>query len=148
MPLVWERVPDARVLLVGGYVTPEVAALASRRVEVTGHAPDLAPLWARARMSVSPLRYGAGVKGKIVSSLEAGVPVVTTAVGNEGIRLAAGVEALIGETPAELAAHVLALYADPARATALAEAGRRVVHERFSVARARADLFAALGLEA
>jgi GT2 family glycosyltransferase/glycosyltransferase involved in cell wall biosynthesis len=146
MPLVWERVPDAHVALIGDFVPPEVAALAGERVSVPGHVPDLAPWWARARMSVSPLRYGAGVKGKIVASLEAGVPVVTTAVGNEGIALRPGVEALIGETPAELAAAIVRLYEEPETLTALARAGHAVIEGRFSEAHARDDLFTAMAV--
>ena len=145
MPLVWERVPDARVMLVGDCVPPEVAALAGERVEVTGHVPDLGVVWQRARMSVSPLRYGAGVKGKIIEALRAGVPVVTTPLGNEGIALESGVEALIGVTPSEIAAYVIHLYEDPDALVALATAGHRVIRERFSRERARADILDALG---
>jgi GT2 family glycosyltransferase/glycosyltransferase involved in cell wall biosynthesis len=145
MPLVWERVSDAKVALVGGNVPPEVALLAGERVEVAGHVPDLATVWARARVSVSPLRYGAGVKGKIVEALRAGVPVVTTSVGNEGIALNDGVEALIGDTPASLAAHVIHLLEDPDAAVALAKAGGRVFRERFARERALADILGALG---
>ena len=144
----WARVPEATVALIGDFVPPEVAALAADRVTVTGHVPELEPWWERARMSVSPLRYGSGVKGKIVASLEAGVPVVTTPVGNEGIALEPGTEALIGETPAELAAHIIRLYEDPDALVALADAGSAVIAGRFSEARAREDLFAALRVEA
>jgi GT2 family glycosyltransferase/glycosyltransferase involved in cell wall biosynthesis len=146
MPRAWERVPDARVLLVGAHAGPEVARLAGERVEVTGHVPDLGVAWRRARMTVSPLRFGAGVKGKVIASLEAGVPVVTTPIGNEGIGLAHGREALIGSSPDELAGHVVRLFEDPDLLEPLAREGRRVVEERFSEQRARDDLLAALGI--
>ncbi|MFN8623866.1 MAG: glycosyltransferase, partial [Chloroflexota bacterium] len=77
MPRVWAAVPDAEALIVGSDPTPEVLALAGDRVTVTGWVPDLAPWFARSRMTLSALRYGSGLKGKIVASLEAGVPVVT-----------------------------------------------------------------------
>mgnify|MGYP001827888182 FL=1 len=146
MPTVWARVPDATVALIGDFVPPEVAALAQERVTVTGYVPDLAPWWARARMSVNPLRYGSGVKGKVVASLQAGIPVVTTPVGNEGIALEPGVAALIGETPAELAALIISLFEEPDRLDALAAAGTAVISGRFSEAVAREDLFAAMGV--
>jgi glycosyltransferase involved in cell wall biosynthesis len=97
-------------------------------------------------MSVSALRYGAGVKGKIVSSLEVGVPVITTSIGNEGIGLEPNVEALIGETPEELAQHIIRLFNDCILLRALSDAGKRVVAERFSEAEARTAFFRALGL--
>ena len=134
MPLVWEQIPDARVMLIGSRPPPEVKELARDRVEVIGYVPDLEPYYARARMSVSPLRYGAGVKGKIVSSLEQGVPVVTTPIGSEGIGLKPGVEVLVGNTPAEIAAHVVRLYKDEALLLSLAEAGRGVIDTRFNLA--------------
>jgi glycosyltransferase involved in cell wall biosynthesis len=87
------------------------------------------------------------VKGKIVASLQAGVPVVTTPVGNEGIELEPGVEALIGETPEELAAHVIRLYEEPDVLLALAAAAAGVIAGRYSWDRARADLLAALHVE-
>ena len=74
MPLVWREEPRCRLMLVGDEPGAEVQALgADKRVEVTGYVPELTPYFNRARASISPLRYGARVKGKIVSSLEAGI---------------------------------------------------------------------------
>jgi glycosyltransferase involved in cell wall biosynthesis len=147
MPKVWPRIPDANVILVGDFVPPTVRALAGPRVEVAGFVPDLATVWARARMSVSPLRYGSGVKGKIVASLQAGVPVITTPVGNEGIALEPGVEALIGETPDDLAAHIIRLYEEPEALLGLAAAAAGAIAGRYSWDRARTELLAALRVE-
>jgi SAM-dependent methyltransferase len=97
-------------------------------------------------MTVSALRYGAGVKGKIIESLAAGVPVVTTAIGNEGIGLRPGVEALIADTPNELADHIIRLFEDPTLAAMLSREGRKVVAQRFSETSARDGLMSALRL--
>ena len=97
-------------------------------------------------MSVSALRWGAGVKGKIVGSLEAGVPVVTTRVGNEGIDLVDGESVLLGDTADELAAAIVRLYREPELLESLALQGRRVIEERFSVASARHAVLDFLGL--
>ncbi len=96
--------------------------------------PDLAPYYAAARLSLSPLRYGAGVKGKVVGSLQAGVPVVTTLIGSEGIGLRDGIEALIGSTASEIAECAIRLFEDAELCARLAAAGEAVVRERFSVA--------------
>ena len=140
MPLVWAALPDVRLLLVGNAPPPEVAGLASRRVAVTGFVPDVSPFYAQARLSVNPLRYGAGVKGKIVASVQEGVPVVTTAVGNEGLDLLHGAEAWIAETAAGLAAGIVALHEDPARCAAMAAAAEAALRRRFSEDAARAAL--------
>jgi glycosyltransferase involved in cell wall biosynthesis len=93
---------------------------------------------------VAPITYGAGVKGKLLTSLAAGVPVVTTPMGNEGIDLSDGVPGLIAETPEGLAACVTRLLADDDLARRLAREGRRFVGDRFSESVTRAQLRAAL----
>ncbi len=145
MPLVWAALPDVRLLLVGNAPPPAVADLASRRVTVTGFVPDIAPLYAQSRLSVNALRYGAGVKGKIVASLQEGVPVITTPVGNEGLGLAHGMEAWVAETAADLAAGVIALYQNPPRCAAMAQAAQAVLRRHFSEDAARAALMDVLG---
>jgi len=145
MPLVWSALPDVRLLLVGNAPPPAVERLASRRVTVTGFVPDVAPLYAQARLSVNPLRYGAGVKGKIVASLQEGVPVVTTAVGNEGLGLVHSAEAWIAETAADFAAGIVALYRDPAQCAAMSLAAQAVLRRRFSEDAARTALMGVLG---
>ena len=147
MPLVWQKAPAAKVLIVGDTPTERIAGLASSRVDIIGHVPDLVPWFARARLSAAPLRYGAGVKGKIVSSLQAGVPVVTTAIGNEGIALADGTEALLGETAQELADAIVRLTRDAGLCAALSAAGAAVVGHRFDDERARVALSEILGLD-
>ena len=108
--------------------------MAGPRVEVPGFVADLAPLNARARISVSPLRYGAGVKGKVVAALWSGLPVVSTQVGVDGLGLRDGVDCLIADTAEGLAAAIVALWRDPARCAALAQAGnggdRPLLHRR------------------
>lgn len=146
MPIVWKSVPRARVMLVGSHPPDEVKQLARPNVEVIGFVEDLAPIYAQARMSVSPLRWGAGVKGKIVGSLQAGVPVVTTTVGNEGINLVHGESVLVADTPESLAAAIVRLYENNELLESMAHEGRRVIEERFSVAKARNAMLALLGL--
>jgi GT2 family glycosyltransferase len=146
MPRVWPEVPGARVRIVGGAPPAEVWALASDRVEVAGWLPQLGPALATARATVSPLRFGSGVKGKIVTSLAAGVPVITTAIGNEGLGLQDGSEALLAETPAELAHAVIRLFREPGLADTLAAGGHSFVRKHLSVDRTQRVLLDALGL--
>lgn len=146
MPIVWERHREAAVFLVGSNPPERVGALAKDGVTVTSFVPDLQPYYDRARVSVNPLFFGAGVKGKILSSLEAGVPVVTTLIGNEGIGLTDGVNVLLGATPVELADQVLRVFDDPTLATSLADAGGRFLEERFSRQQTQSALFDALEL--
>jgi glycosyltransferase involved in cell wall biosynthesis len=146
MPEVWREVPEARVRIVGDAPPPEVRALASERVEVTGWLADLGPALATARATVSPLRFGAGVKGKVVTSLAAGVPVVTTSIGNEGLDLRDGEDALIADTPEGLARAVIRLFREPDLAERLSEAGRAFARDRLSPDRSLAVLLESLGV--
>ncbi len=140
MPLIWREKPNTVLWIVGNVPPENVRALASDKVQVTGFVPDLDPYLTRARVSLNPLRYGAGVKGKIVTSLQAGIPVVTTPCGNEGIQLQNGRDALIGETAEELAAATLRLLSDVEMCARLIRSGADVVRTRFSKELARRDL--------
>ena len=147
LPLVWKQLPDARLLIIGSNPPADVTALASERVEVVGYVPEVEPYYERARISVNPLRYGAGVKGKIVASLRSGVPVVTTPIGNEGIGLRDCIDGFIGESPEVLADRVVTLYKDDALCARFAAAGGSVIRRQFSVMKARRILGEVLGLE-
>ena len=87
MPLVWRQHPQVHLSLVGSKPTSEVQTLLGERVEVTGYVGDveLSRRYQHARVAVVPLRYGAGIKGKVVEALQQGLPLVTTQVGAQGL---------------------------------------------------------------
>ena len=113
LPLILARNPDARLVLAGSNPTPEVRELAGPAVEVTGSLSDaeLAARYGSARVAVVPLRFGAGVKLKIVEALWKGLPLVTTPVGVQGLPGVADIVA-VREQPQAFAAAVLRLIAD------------------------------------
>jgi GT2 family glycosyltransferase/SAM-dependent methyltransferase len=126
MPLVWARRPDVEVTIVGSDPPPEVSALASPRVRVAGWVPDLEPLLDAARLLLAPLTYGAGLKGKVTQALAAGLPVVTTPVGSEGLDAADGVQMLIAPDASGLAERVLRAVSDDVLWHALSQAGQEL----------------------
>jgi glycosyltransferase involved in cell wall biosynthesis len=130
-PLVRRAIPEARFQVVGTDIPPDVEALASESVAVVGYVKELDALLDRCRLSVAPLRYGAGLKGKITQSLASGLPVVTTTVGAEGLNLKHREHAMIADDRAELAASVVELYQDEELWRRLSETGRRHVEEHF-----------------
>ncbi len=123
-PEIRRRVPDARLTLVGPYAPPAVNALACEDVDVRGWVPELVPLLESARVSVAPLRFGAGVKGKIGEALSHGLPVVSTTIGVEGMGLQDGEHVLVADEPSAFAEAVARLYADEALWNRLARGGR------------------------
>ncbi len=110
MPRVWQELPEVQLRIVGSSPDQQVLALQEGRVEVHADVSDdeLAAHYAWADVAVVPLRYGAGVKGKVVEALRDGLPLVTTSVGAQGLP---GVEACIAvhDQPAEFAAAVVCL---------------------------------------
>ena len=112
MPLVWQEQPDIKVTLLGNNPSNEVLALASDRVTVTGYVEDVTPYFLFHKLSVSPLRYGAGMKGKIGHSLEYKLPVVSTKIGTEGMNLIPEKHILEANTTVEFARAILRVYND------------------------------------
>ena len=147
MPAVWARRPGARLSLVGSNPTADVLALAGERVEVTGFVSDaeLQRRYRSARVAVVPLRFGAGVKSKVVEALQQGLPLATTGVGAQGLP---GVEAAcaVADDPAALAAAILALLDDDQAWLAASRAGAAYAGARFSRAALQATLLGALGI--
>ena len=112
MPLVWQKNPDITVTLLGSSPSAEVLALKSDRITVTGYIDDVTPYFLSHKLSVSPLRYGAGMKGKIGQSLEYGLPVVSTSIGTEGMNLIPERHILEANTTTEFAGRILRLEND------------------------------------
>ncbi|HKP73405.1 MAG TPA: glycosyltransferase, partial [Pyrinomonadaceae bacterium] len=131
-PHVRRSLPDVKLRIVGDNVTPEIAAYASTDVEVLGYVPDVEPLFRDSRLMVVPLRYGAGVKGKLGESLSYGLPVVTTSIGAEGFGLTDGTEALIADEPQAFADAVVRAYEQEDVWERLAEQGYLHVEKYFT----------------
>jgi glycosyltransferase involved in cell wall biosynthesis len=133
MPAVWRELPDVRVAIVGSDPPPEVRALSSPLVDVAGWVEDLQPMFEQSRVFVAPLRYGAGLNGKITQCLAFGLPVVTTHVGAEGLD---GLDScvLIAEDADALAAHAVRLYRDSDLWRELSAAGQLLISEHCSPA--------------
>lgn len=130
LPKVRAAVPHARLALIGVHAPPEVVALAGPAVEVTGEVDDVFACLQRARVFVSPLTRGAGMKNKVLEALAAGTPVVATRQSCDGVAVDDGVHALLAEGPAGLAAAVVRVLCDDRLARRLATDGRRLVLRR------------------
>jgi GT2 family glycosyltransferase len=136
-PVVLREVPDAKLFIVGSHMPPEVKALGVRPgVEAVGFVSDLGAFLDGRRVSVAPLRYGAGAKGKVAAALAHGLPAVCTPIAAEGMGLEDGLDVLVGATPEALAAHVVDLLRNDSRWRAFSEAGMAFAHEVTSRQRA------------
>ena len=133
-PRVRERLADVRFHVIGSHVVAEIEALAALPgVVVHGHVPDITPYMDGCRISVAPLRYGAGVKGKVNLSMAHGQPVVATSCAVEGMHLEPGHDVLVADDAQGYADAVVKLYEDEALWNSLSENGLRNVAEHFSL---------------
>lgn len=110
MPLLRRDLLGVKFYAVGSKVPDEIKELASDDVIITGFVEDLIPMLNKMRISVAPLRYGAGVKGKIGTAMSVGLPVVATSLAAEGMSLSDGDNVLIGDSPEDFTKAVVKLY--------------------------------------
>lgn len=103
MPRVWRRDPSITCRIVGAGWPDLVRGRFDRRVQLVGAVPELATLFDQVRLTVAPLRFGAGIKGKVLDSFAAGVPCVMTEIAAEGLPLAPPLRSLVGQNPDQLA---------------------------------------------
>jgi glycosyltransferase involved in cell wall biosynthesis len=127
-PRITQAIPEVTLCIVGDQPTLAVRRLAAPNIVVTGWVQDVTPYFGDCRVFVAPLRYGAGVKGKIGQSLSYGLPVVTTTIGAEGMELTDGHDVLIADSAEEFARQVIRLYSDAALWGRLSE--RSLAHVR------------------
>lgn len=135
LPAIRILCPGTRLVIAGSHPPAEVEALAGEGVEVLGYVSEerLQQLYAEARIVVVPLRFGAGVKGKVVEAMRYGVPVVTTSVGIQGYPDLADFMA-VADDAKEFAEAVAELYQNEDRRAAWVKQGTAFIHQHFSVA--------------
>jgi GT2 family glycosyltransferase/glycosyltransferase involved in cell wall biosynthesis len=146
LPRLRERLPGVRTYVIGSQLTPAIEALASDDLVILGHVPDIEPYFSGCRLSISPLRYGAGVKGKVNLAMSYGLPVVATTPSIEGMHLTAGEDVLVADTPEAFADAMRRAYEDEALWERLSAGGRANVERHFSGAVARAAVSELLAL--
>lgn len=145
LPLILAAEPDLRFSIIGADPPAPVRALASASVRVLGHVPEVTSFLDGCRLSVAPLRYGAGVKGKINQSLAYGLPVVATSQAVEGMFLEDGKSVLVADEPMAFATAVLRLYRDQELWERLSAGGLAVMEAHFGFAAARRALIELVG---
>jgi glycosyltransferase involved in cell wall biosynthesis len=119
--------------LVGSNPTDAVKALSGEDVTVTGFVSDeeLEHRYARARVAVAPLRFGGGMKGKVIEAMRHGLPCVTTSTGAQGLSDTAAFLAATDD-PEQFADHVVALLEDDQKWVSISQASQEFVRGRFS----------------
>ena len=132
LPHVRAALPGVKTYIVGSRVPANVRALATEDLVVTGYVPDVTPYFTGCRVSIAPLRYGAGVKGKINLAMSYGLPVVATTPSVEGMFLVDERDVLVADDAKAFADAIVRLYHDEALWNRLAAGGRDNIRTYFS----------------
>ena len=139
-PLVRKELSDAKFYIIGDKAPPEIIALADENTIVAGFQPEVAPFFESVKLSVAPLRYGAGIKGKINQSMGYAVPVVATSLAIEGMALVNRQDILVADDPEDFAQALIELYQSEELWNRLSENGLEKTKQNYSVDAAKERL--------
>lgn len=131
MPLVWEKYPDARLMLAGANPAPSVRALASDKVNVSGWVEDMRDIYCRAKIFIAPMQIGTGLQNKLLEAMAMKLPCITSVLANSALNAKDGVEILTGDNQKQYADHILSLLDDTKKTTLLAEQGYQFVIKNY-----------------
>lgn len=109
MPLVWEKLPNIKVQIIGN-VDKKITTITSENIEFLGFVENVVPCFLQSKLMIAPLRYGAGVKGKVGQAFEYYLPVVTTSIGAEGMFLENEINAMIADNAVDFANKIIEVY--------------------------------------
>ena len=109
MPLVWDKLPNVKVQIIGS-VDKEINTISNKNIEFLGFVENVEPYFLNSKLMIAPLRYGAGVKGKVGQAFEYYLPVVTTSIGAEGMFLENDINAIIVDNATDFANKIIEVY--------------------------------------
>ncbi len=132
MPLVWGKIPGAKVLLAGASPDRKVLALKSNMVEVSGWLDDIREAYASAKVFIAPMRIGTGLQNKLLEAMSMKIPSITTRLANDALNAKNGEQVLIGDNANELADNILNLLEDTGLYKSIAHNGYKFVNSEYS----------------
>jgi O-antigen biosynthesis protein len=139
-PRVRAAIPDVELHLIGSRMPSEILSIDAPGVRVHGFVEALGPFLDGCRVSVAPLRYGAGVKGKVNQAMSHGLPVVATTCAAEGMFLENGKDVLVADLAEDFAEQVIRVHQDRELWKRLSHGGLANVEQYFSRSAARRAL--------
>lgn len=131
-PSILEEIPDSKFYIVGRNVTPAVKKLANENVVVTGRVEDVRPYVHSSTVFVVPLRVGGGMRLKILEAMAMGIPVVSTSIGCEGIKVENKKNILIADNAVDYAVMVIRMMKGEFDIEELVKRGFELIHSNYS----------------
>ena len=128
LPLVWQKLPDAKMYIAGATPDPRVKKVASDRIIISGWLDDIRDAYAQSRIFIAPMRIGTGLQNKLLEAMSMRLPCITTSLANKPLGAEENKEILVGNNEQELAEHIISLLTDKEKAETLAQNGYDFVH--------------------
>lgn len=131
--LIRQQLPSVELRIFGAYPSRQAEALHQPRegFMIEGRIPNAKQMMRQARVCLAPLRFGAGLKGKLVTAMQCGTPSVTTPIGAEGMAGAKDWAGIVAENPKELAQAAITLYTDKKEWQQAQNRGIAILNQRF-----------------
>ena len=132
MPIVWKKIPTARVLLAGASPANKVQSLQSKLVKVSGWMDDIRDSYSSAKVFIAPMRIGTGLQNKLLEAMSMKIPSITTTLANEALQAKVDIEILTGDEASELANQIIDLLQNKKLCDAIAQNGYNFVRNNHS----------------
>lgn len=132
MPLVWKQIPNATLLLAGATPKAAVRRLANDRISVSGSVADIRDSYASAQVFCAPMQSGSGLQNKLLEAMAMKLPCITSSLANDSLKAEADKEVLVGDSPQEVADHIIDLLQSKQERETLAQAGFEYVTDHYS----------------
>lgn len=128
LPLVWEKLPEAKMYIAGATPDPRVKKVASDKIIISGWLDDMRDAYSQSRIFIAPMRIGTGLQNKLLEAMSMRLPCITTSLANGSLHAETNKEILVGNNEQELANHIITLLTDKEKAEYVAQNGYDFVH--------------------
>lgn len=132
MPLVWEKLPDAKLYIAGANPDIRVRRAACENIIVSGWIDDMRDAYAQSRVFIAPMRIGTGLQNKLLEAMSMKIPCITTSLANGSLQAINGKDILVGNRSDELAADIVYLLKNNDKAQKMAQSGCDFVHRVYN----------------
>lgn len=131
MPLVWERMKDVKMAIVGGGAPRSVLRLASEKVDIPGWVDDMRTYYCKTKLFVAPMQIGTGLQNKLLEAMAMSVPCITSPLANNALGAKDGHEIFIADSPQQYADYIVKLLNDKTLSDTIANNGRDYVYNNY-----------------
>ena len=131
MPLVWEKLPNTKLVIAGANPTTSVQSLSSENIKVTGWVEDMKEYYAKSKIFVAPMQIGTGLQNKLLEAMAMNLPCISSPLANEALGATHNENILISSSPKEYADSIINLLQNPSLADQIAQKGNNFVRENY-----------------